>query len=65
MAVNAGENVLLITAGGATAMGLYAQALNSVVNQVHAGRISMSSINGSVLRILQLKQKLDLPLPVA
>jgi beta-N-acetylhexosaminidase len=65
MAVQAGENVLLIAAGGTTNTALFMQAESAVIAKVHAGRIPMTSIDGSVRRILELKQKLHLRLPAA
>jgi len=63
MAVGAGEDVLLVAAGGATQTNLYQQCLNAVVSFVKSGRVGMGQINASVERILKLKQRLGLALP--
>ena len=65
MAVQAGENILLIAAGGTTNAALLNKAEGAVISKVKAGRISMNAINGSVTRILDLKQHLHLSLPAA
>jgi len=63
MAVGAGEDILLIAAGGETQTNLYQECVNSVVDFVNAGKASMNQIDESVTRILTLKQKLGLKLP--
>jgi beta-N-acetylhexosaminidase len=65
MAVQAGENILLIAAGGTTNAALLNKAEGAVISKVKAGHISMNAINGSVTRILDLKQHLHISLPAA
>jgi beta-N-acetylhexosaminidase len=65
MAVGAGEDILLVAAGGATETGVYSQCLNGVLDKYKAGKLSINRINQSVTRILTLKHKLGLPLPSA
>ena len=63
MAVGAGEDVLLIAAGGATNTTLYSRCLDAVLAKYRAGGVAMTQINASVTRILSLKRKLGLALP--
>lgn len=63
MAVEAGEDVLLVTPGATNNVNQLQAALNAVVAKVKGNAISMQSINASVTRILKLKQKLHLGLP--
>ena len=65
MAIGAGEDILLIATGGATATNVYSKAMNAVLAKVQSGKISVSRLNQSVARILQLKAKLHLPLPTS
>ena len=60
MAVGAGEDMLLVAAGGETQTSLYVECRNAVVSMVKSGSISEKQINASVTRILDLKQKLGL-----
>ncbi|HEV3312341.1 MAG TPA: glycoside hydrolase family 3 N-terminal domain-containing protein, partial [Chloroflexota bacterium] len=65
MAVTAGEDILLIAQGGPNSQSIFMTAVNAVVGKVDSGKISMSRINQSVLRILRLKQTLHLSLPAS
>lgn len=64
MAIAAGEDILLIAAGGQTNTTLYQEAVNAVVAKVDAGKIPMATINASVTRILTLKRRLGLAVGV-
>lgn len=63
MSIQAGENMLLIVSGGPLGSNTLKDAVNAITRRVHARKISASSINKSVTRILKLKRRLGLPLP--